>query len=100
MESIVDFTFPVYKGCGKLSKNLHHPASIAGLVPRKIKTPCGVNFGGGDVPKLEPKRRLNLWILDTSIQKLRAIYKAHPQWFEVPKPKSDKGKNVVDYSIK
>jgi len=37
--------------------------------------------------------------LDKSIQKLRATYKVHPEWFEVPKPKLDKGKNVVDYSI-
>lgn len=28
------------------------------------------------------------------------MYKAHPEWFEVPKPKSDKGKNVIEYSIK
>lgn len=27
------------------------------------------------------------------------IYKVHPEWFEVPKPKSTKGKNEVDYSI-
>jgi len=56
-----------------------------------------------DVPKLEPKtafRRLTFWTLDPSIKKLRHIYKEHPEWFEVPKPKSDKGKNVVDYSMK
>lgn len=28
------------------------------------------------------------------------MYKAHPEWFEVPQPKSTKGKNKVDYSIK
>lgn len=46
--------------------------------------------------------------IDKSIQKLRAIYKVHPEWFtlslvegfEVPKPKSDKGQNAVDYSVK
>jgi len=26
------------------------------------------------------------------------MFKQHPQWFEVPKPKSDKGQNAVDYS--
>jgi hypothetical protein len=55
---------------------------------------------GGDVPKLEPKRRFNFWILDTSIQKLRKMHKEHPEWFETPKPKSTKGKSEVDYSIK
>jgi len=34
------------------------------------------------------------------IQKLRRIYKEKPEWFEVPKPKSDKGQNAVDYSVK
>ncbi|MDO8573002.1 MAG: hypothetical protein Q7S11_04575 [bacterium] len=65
------------------------------------------NFGGGDVPKFEPtcpeQSRRKTWLkfkdLDTSIQKLRAIYKIHPEWFEVPKPKSDKGQNIIDYSI-
>jgi len=28
------------------------------------------------------------------------MHKEHPEWFETPKPKSDKGKNEVDYSIK
>ncbi len=28
------------------------------------------------------------------------MYKEHPEWFETPKPKSDKGKNVVDYPVK
>jgi len=54
---------------------------------------------GDDVPKLEPKGRLNLWILDTSIQKLRKMHKEHPEWFETPKSKSIKGKNEIDYSI-
>lgn len=58
-----------------------------------------VIIGGDDVPKFEPKKWLNFRTLDKSIQELRAMYKAHPEWFEVPKLKSDKGKNVVDYSI-
>ena len=60
-------------------------------------------YGGDDVPKLEPKtafRRLTFWTLDPSIKKLRHIYKEYPEWFEVPKPKSDKGKNVVDCPMK
>ena len=56
--------------------------------------------GGDDVPKFEPKKWLKFRDIDKSIQELRRIYKAHPAWFEVPKPKSDKGKNEVDYSIK
>jgi len=55
--------------------------------------------GGGDVPKLEPKKRLTFGKLDKSIQVLRAMYKTHPEWFEVPQPRSAKGKNEVDYSI-
>jgi hypothetical protein len=54
---------------------------------------------GDDVPKFEPKKRLNFIIIDKSIQELRATYKAHPEWFEIPQPKSTKGKNEVDYSI-
>ena len=54
---------------------------------------------GDDVPKLEPKKWLNFRTLDKSIQELRAIYKVHPEWFETPKPKSDKEKNELDYSI-
>ena len=65
--------------------------------------PCvSSNFGGGDVRKLEPKyraKRLTIWTLDPIIQELRAIFKIHPEWFEVPKPRSDKGQNAVDYSI-
>jgi hypothetical protein len=55
--------------------------------------------GGGGVPMLEPKIRLTFGKLDKSIQELRTIYKAHPEWFEMPQPKSNKGKNEVDYSI-
>jgi len=57
------------------------------------------NFGGDDARNFEPKARLKFENLDKSIQKLRAIYKVHLEWFEVPKPKSSKGQNVVDYSI-
>lgn len=55
---------------------------------------------GHDVRKLEPKMWLKFADIDKNIQKLRAIYKVHPEWFETPKQKSDKGKNEVDYSIK
>lgn len=58
---------------------------------------------GHDVRKLEPKyraTRLTIWTIDPIIQELRAIFKVHPGWFEVPKQKSVKGKNEVDYSIK
>jgi len=55
--------------------------------------------GGDDVRNFEPKARLKFEDLDKSIQKLRAIYKVHPEWFEVPKPNSTKGKNEIDYSI-
>ena len=57
---------------------------------------------GGDVPKLEPKtayRRLTFWTLDLIIKNLRHMHKEHTEWFEVPKPKSDKGKSEVDYSV-
>jgi len=62
----------------------------------KVCTFCG----GDDARNFEPKVRLKFEDLDKSIQELRAIYKVHPEWFEVPKPKSDKGQNVVDYSVK
>ena len=61
-----------------------------------------ISIGGDDVPKLEPKRqfrRLTIWTVDPIIKKLRGMYKDHPEWFETPKPKSDKGKNEVDYSF-
>jgi hypothetical protein len=56
-------------------------------------------LGGDDTRKFEPKVWLKFEDLDKSIQKLRAIYKVHPEWFEVPKPKSGKGQNAVDYSV-
>jgi hypothetical protein len=55
---------------------------------------------GGDVRKFEPKKWLKFKDIDESIRELRAIYKVHPEWFETPKPKSDKGQSAVDYSIK
>ena len=57
------------------------------------------NFGGDDCRNFELKVGLKFEIIDKSIQELRAIYKIHPEWFETPKPKSDKGKNEIDYSI-
>lgn len=56
-------------------------------------------ISGDDARNFEPKVRLKFENLDKSIQKLRAIYKEHPEWFEVPKPASAKGKNAVDYSV-
>jgi len=59
-----------------------------------------VFYCGDDARNFEPKTWLKFKDIDKSIQKLRAIYKVHPEWFEVPKPKSNKGQNAVDYSIK
>ncbi len=56
-------------------------------------------LGGEDARNFEPTVRLKFEDLDKSIQKLRAIYKVHPEWFEVPKLKSDKGKNAVEYTV-
>lgn len=55
--------------------------------------------GGDSVPKLEPKGRLNFWTLDKSIQKLRKTHKEHPEWFEISKPKSYKGNDIVYYLV-
>jgi len=57
-------------------------------------------IGGHDLRNFEPRKWLKFSVIDKSINELRDIYKAHPEWFEVPKPKSDKGRNEVDYSIK
>ena len=59
-----------------------------------------MKLGGHDVRKLEPKNWLKFAEIDKSIQELRAMFKVHPEWFDVSKPKSDKGRNEVDYSIK
>ena len=64
--------------------------------------------GGGDVPKFEltcpeqgrRKKWLKFMDIDNSIRELRAMFKVHPEWFEVPHPESNRGKNEVDYSIK
>ena len=45
----------------------------------------------------EPKIQLTFGKLDKSIQELRAMYKVHPEWFEVPQPRSNRGKNEVGY---
>ena len=55
--------------------------------------------GGDDVRNFEAKTRLKFEDLGKSIQELRAMYKAHPEWFEVSKPQSVKGRNMVDYSV-
>ena len=55
------------------------------------------NFGGHDLRNFEPRKWLKFEDVDKSIQELRAIFKVHPEWFETPKPKSDKGKSEVDY---
>ena len=55
--------------------------------------------GGHDLRNFEPRKWLKFEVIDKSIQELRAIYKVHPEWFEVPKPKSVAGKNILDYSV-
>jgi hypothetical protein len=70
------------------------------LVSIKSRLSGGFFVGGGDLRKFEPKKRLKFEDIDKSIQELRAMFKVHPEWFDVPKPKSDKGRNEVDYPIK
>jgi len=53
-----------------------------------------------DQTGFEPRKWLKFGDIDKSIKELRRIYKVHPEWFETPKPKSDKGQNAVDYSTK
>jgi len=60
----------------------------------------GAAFCGDDVRDFEPKKWFKFKDIDKSIRELRAMYKVHPEWFETPKPKSDKGQNEVSYSIK
>ncbi len=55
--------------------------------------------GGDDARNFEPRNGFTFGYLDKIIPKLRAMHKEHPEWFEVPKPRSDKGRNAVDYSI-
>jgi len=53
--------------------------------------------GGDDVLNFEPN-----WLkskdIDKSIRGLGAMFKVHPEWFEIPKPKLVKGRNEVDYA--
>jgi hypothetical protein len=60
---------------------------------KRLKT-----FGGGDWHNFEPKYGLAFSYLDKIIPKLRAMYKEHPEWFEVPSQKVVQ-KNQVSYSI-
>ena len=55
--------------------------------------------GGDDCRNFEPRKWLKFSVIDKSIQELRAMFKVHPEWFEVPKPKSVAGKNILDYSV-
>ena len=55
---------------------------------------------GDDLRNFEPRKWLKFEDIDKSMQELRAIFKVHPEWFEISKLKSDKGQNAVDYSIK
>ena len=41
-------------------------------------------IGGGDVPKFEPKVRLNYSNVDRIIRKLRLIYQEKPDLFNIP----------------
>ena len=59
-----------------------------------------VQIDGDDARNFEPKKWLKFKDIDKSMQELRVMFKQNPHWFEVPKPKSDKGQNMVDYSIK
>ena len=54
---------------------------------------------GDDARNFEPKVLLKLKDLDESIRELMAMFKQHPQWFEVPKPRSDERKNTINYSV-
>lgn len=56
------------------------------------------SFGGDNLRKFEPKTWFKFKDLDKSIRELRAMFNQHPAWFEVPKPKSYKGRNAVEYS--
>ena len=57
-----------------------------------------VKLGGDDARNFEPKVRLKFEDLDKSIQRLRDIYKVHPEWFEVPNKRTKK-LNVVEYPL-
>jgi hypothetical protein len=69
-------------------------------LPQSFLHPNPISFSGGDDARnFEPKTWLKFKDLDKSIQKLRKIYRDKPEWFEVLKPKSNKGRNVIDYSV-
>jgi len=82
-------------------------ATSTAIVVEPIVTVCIGEFSRERTTKATPTAHSNQYYyknlfyhdLDKSIQKLLAIYKVHPEWFEVPKPKSIKGKNEVDYSV-
>ena len=73
---------------------------------RKIKSPSSGRFyftastGGPDLRNFEPRKWLKFEDIDKNIQELRGIFKVHPEWFETPKPRSDKGQSELDYSVK
>ena len=68
------------------------PPTTSAII-KKIITKFLFDIVGDDAWNFEPtcpghsrrKTRLKFKDLDKSIQKLRAIYKVHPEWFEVPK---------------
>ena len=68
-------------------------------IPKKINFNSLFIIGGDDYRNFEPKVGLKFEVINESIQELRAIYKIHPEWFETPKPRSDKGQNAVEYSV-
>ena len=55
--------------------------------------------GGDDCRNFESRRWLKSSVIDKSIQELCAMFKVHPEWFDMPKPKSVEGKKEVDYSV-
>jgi hypothetical protein len=54
------------------------------LSQKKDPQQAGFLFGGGDVRKFEPVKRLNIRSLDLIIRKLRQIYKENPAYFDIP----------------
>ena len=78
---------------GEISLRRSNPSRKASscFAPHRIKiTPTSGGFlnCGGDLRNLEPKKWLNFKTLDKSIRELRAVYKAHPEWFKVPLAKN------------
>lgn len=64
-----------------------------------LKTVLTWKSDGHGVRKLKLRKWLKVTDIGKDTPELRAMFKQHPQWFEVPKPKSDKGRNAVDYSV-